>query len=199
MKILLLGDVHRYVSKAKNIINSVKCDFVLQTGDLEIYSNLSKPTYFIAGNHENLNLLSAIDKGRISFENLYHIKNAEVITLKKGKEIINVTGINSNYSLKIKDYNKKDIKKCKKLRNINIFLSHEAPFNIGFIKGHKYIFLKDIKEILDDVKPKFFFFSHNHKFFKKKINTTKIFGLDYVKKEYYILDTYRDEVKRIKK
>lgn len=204
MKILLLGDVHGYINKTKKIIDSVKCDFVFQTGDLEIYSDFSKPTYFIAGNHENWDLLDAIDKGKIKFKNLYHIKTAEIIKLRKDKEILTLSGINGNYSPKRYEINNKehyftktDIENCKKLKKIDIFLSHEAPSNIGFVKWNKDVGVDPIKEILDRVKPKFFFFSHHHQFFEKAINTTSVFGLDYARREYYLLDTNENKLKKI--
>lgn len=206
MKILLLGDVHGYINKTKEIIDFVKCDFVLQTGDLELYSDFSKPTYFIAGNHENWNLLNAIDKGKINFINLHHIKTAEVVELRKNKEVLTLSGINGNYSskrygMKIQNrerhFDEEGVEKCKKLKNIDIFLSHEAPLGIGFVKENKDVGVKPIKEILDNVKPTFFFFSHHHKFFEKVIKTTKVFGLDYARREYYILDTNKNKLKKI--
>jgi len=206
MKILLLGDVHEAIDKAKKIIDSVECDFVLQTGDLGTYSDFSKPSYFIAGNHENWNILKDMDTGKTKFTNLCHIKNAEIIKLVKDKEIMNVSGINGNYSekryeLRIKErerhFNKQEVDKCKKLRNIDIFLSHEAPASIGFMKKGKDIGVKPVKEILDIIKPKFFIFGHHHIFFEKLVNLTKILGLNYARNEYYILDTNKNEIKRI--
>jgi len=210
MKILLLGDVHEDIDKIKRIIDSVECDFVLQIGDLGIYSDFFRSMYFIGGNHENWDIIEAMDNGTIGFENLKHIKTAEVIILGKGNEIIRVSGLNGNYSPK--DYGserkelegrrrshfvKDDVERCKKLRKIDIFLSHEAPSGIGFVKRNKDVGIGVIKEILDSVRPRFFFFGHHHVFFEKVIATTRVFGLDYASREYYILDTNEDKVKRI--
>ncbi|MBL7169521.1 MAG: metallophosphoesterase [Candidatus Aenigmarchaeota archaeon] len=210
MKILLLGDVHEDINKVKKIIDSVECDFVLQVGDLGIYSNFSKPMYFIAGNHENWDIIEAMNNGTIEFENLRRIKTAEIIPLKKGNDIIRVSGLNGNYSQKDYGLKKKelegrrrshfvkdDVERCKKLRNIDIFLSHEAPAGIGFVKRNKDVGIDHVKEILDNVKPRFFFFGHHHVFFEKIIGTTQVFGLNYARREYYILDTNEDKVRRI--
>jgi len=210
MKILILGDMHGEIEIAKRIVDSTDCDYVLQVGDMTLYGNYSKPVYFITGNHENWDIIEAIDNGKIEFENLKHINTAEVISLKKGKEIIGVSGLNGNYSPK--DYElkrqelegkrrshfvKDDVERCKKLKNIDIFLSHEPPVGIGFIKRNKDVGIEPIKEILDSIRPRFLFFCHHHIFFEKTVNITRIFGLSYASREYCILDTNRNKVKRI--
>lgn len=79
MKILLLGDMHRDIEIAKKIVDAADVDYVLQVGDMTVYSTFSKPIYFIAGNHENFGIIKAMDKGRIKFDNLRHIKTSGII------------------------------------------------------------------------------------------------------------------------
>jgi len=210
MKILLLGDVHNDVEDLKKIIDSVKCDFALQIGDLGIYSNHQEPIYFIAGNHENWDIIEAMNNGTIEFENLRHIKTAEIISLKKNNEIIHVSGLNGNYSPKDYElkkqqlkgdrrshFTKNDVEKCKKLKGIDVFLSHEAPAGINLMKRGNDVGVEPVKEILDSVKPMFFLFGHHHIFFEKIIGITKVLGLGYINKEYCILDIEKNKIERI--
>jgi len=206
MEILLLGDVHEDEGSINEIIASAKCDFILQVGDLGIYCDFAKPVYFIAGNHEDWSTIESMDNNEIKFKNLHHINTAEIIQLKNNSEVINISGINGNYSpkryrMKISDrkrhFTENDVAKCKKLQNIDIFLSHEAPAGTGFVKRSKDVGVESVKEILDSIKPRFLVFGHHHVFFEKAHVKTKILGLGYARKEYCILDTSRNKIERI--
>lgn len=189
MKILLLGDLHGDIQIAKKVVDAADAECVLQVGDMTVYSAFSKPVYFIAGNHENFDIIKAIDKGRIKFDNLKHIKTAEVIVLNGLK----ISGINGNYSPTYKErerhFTVEDVEECKKLRNVDIFLSHEAPSNVGVIhpKWKKDVGIDPVREIMNSVKPSYLIFGHHHFYFEKKVGDTQIYGLDYARNEHYIL------------
>ena len=51
-----------------------------------------------------------------------------------------------------------------------------------------------IRKILDTVKPRYMFCGHGHFYRKAESDGCKIYSLDLVSKEYYILDTETDEL-----
>jgi len=195
MKIIVFGDVHENVEIIDRAIDKYKPDFVLCTGDLGIYKSYSIPFYFVSGNHENFEIIKAMDRDIMKFENLRHIKTAEVIEL----DGIKVSGLNGNYSPNYKrrerHFTKKDVRACIKLRDIDIFISHEAPSGIGFVRVGKDLGAKPVKGILDNVKPRYLFFGHHHCFFEKVYNATKIIGLDYAKNSFVSLLIDKEKLK----
>ncbi len=170
MKILFLGDLHGDIEIAKKILDSVDVDYVLQVGDMTVYSAFRKPFYFIAGDHENFDIIAAMDNGRVRFDNLKHIKTAELVIL----DGLRISGINGNYSAAYKErerhFTAKDIEECKKLKNIDIFLSHEAPAKVEVIhpKWKKDVRVEPVKDIMNSVKPRYLIFGHHHFYFEKK-------------------------------
>jgi predicted phosphodiesterase len=187
MKIIVFGDVHENIEIIDKVIDEQKPDFALCTGDLGLYKSYNVPFYFVSGNHENFDIIKAMDKGIIEFKNLRRIKTAEVIAL----DSIKVSGLNGNYSpnykIRERHFTKDDVKACKKLKDIDIFISHEAPSEIGVLRMEKDLGIKPVKEILDKIKPKYFFFGHHHCFFRKFYKDTKIIGLGYAKDSFISL------------
>ncbi len=200
MKVLFLGDLHGDVEIAKRIVDSVDADIVLQVGDMTVYSPFNKPVYFIAGNHEDFDVVKSIDMGSAKFDNLKHIKTAELVVFKD----LRISGINGNYSPAYKErekhFTKDDVERCKKLRGVDIFLSHEAPAGAGVThpRRNKDVGVDPIKEIMDSVKPKILIFGHHHFYFEKRVGVTQIYGLDYARNEHYVLNTGTESIERIK-
>ncbi len=205
MRLLLLGDVHGYFMEIRNNIKTLDYDYALQVGDMVSYGYADKPFYFIAGNHENWSVIDCMDNGRLELPNLRHIKTAETIGLEKDNELIKISGINGNFghksynmSLEMRNkrtgkkrshFVKEEVDQCKSLKNIDIFLSHECPNNIGYLREDRDLGEEAIREILDELKPKVFLFGHHHKHYETMIDDTKVIGLGYPTREHCILDT----------
>lgn len=194
MKLIIFGDPHGNVNVLDEVIGKENPDYVLSTGDLSVYKECKVPHYFIHGNHEDFKLLKSLDKGKLVIRNLHHMKTGRIYALEKGTEIVKVAGLNGNYSPTFRErerhFTKEEIESCIQLKGVDIFLSHEAPSDIGFKKGHSSgdLGIEAVKQILDAVKPKYFIFGHHHKFWNTLHHRVKIIGMGYAKEGYLKLD-----------
>ena len=212
MKIVILGDVHGRFREIDWIMDSTNASVYLQTGDLASeddstrYPSLSKPLIFCAGNHEEWDELEKFEgKKEICKigKNLYYVPQGNYIdlgSLLNGKETnFRIGALGGNYSPKRynlerselrgerrRHYVNQDVEKTKKLIDIKILLTHEAPFPYKERgKGRK-----EITEILECLKPKYHFFGHHHRYSEQElIKGVKSIGLPQPHEGYAVLDT----------
>lgn len=212
MKILILGDVHGDIKIVETLIEKECPDFVLQVGDLSSYSEFKKPVYFIAGNHEDQDLLEKMDTNRIKFNNLYHIKNGETIILKKGIEIITVLGLGGNFGptrFKLpksklegdrrRHFVEEEINKSLSAGKVDVFLTHEAPYSLSIVKRNRNVGVEIIDEVIKKIKPFFVFSGHHHVFKEAIIDNVNLISLDRPNKSYYILNKDDNKFNLVKK
>ena len=202
MNILILSDSHGHLGM-RDFIRKADVDFVLHCGDLSLYSEMEKPTYFIKGNHEDYNLLEAMTNGTLEFKNLRYIKNGEIISLSKGKEIIKILGFGGNYSPKFyfadklyhdrrRHFTEKDFNNAIKHKHIDILLTHEVPKGLHKIKLGIYeedLGNEVINKLIEETKPKFAFSGHYHRYNEMYIGDTRCIGLPRYINGNCILDT----------
>ena len=174
--IIITADTHGYPDMLKDFVNDTDADYFLDCGDISLYQNHSKPVYFIHGNHENWDIIEAMDNDDLKLTNLRHIKNSEVITLTKGNEKpIRVLGFGGNYSPtrfnmkknsltkdRRRHYNFEEFNNAKKLKNkADIVLTHECPFGV-LVRNGKDVGSEIITLLLKEMKPKMSFSGHHH-------------------------------------
>ena len=85
---------------------------------------------------------------------------------------------------------REDVERCKALRDIDIFLTHEAakPFR-AFPGGRGPDAGKaQINEILAAMKPRLHLFGHHHRFSEQERDGVRSVGLDLVTRSYLLID-----------
>lgn len=209
MIIVVLGDVHGDFSTVEKIMKTnPKIKYWLCTGDLADrnmeYFSPPAPFYWISGNHESWEKIEKLDKGILKIPNLFHMQNAEVVSLDKTR----VLGLGGNYSPSYYDYKKAkmpkgrerhyvedEVKKCMKFRNIDILITHEAPS--PYYRGSNDIGRQEITDMLKSIKPKIHFFGHHHRFGIFEIAGVKSVCLDRPKTSWLKTDTESFQFERI--
>jgi len=182
MKVGIFGDVHGDWDSVKDWMNDVYSSAWLCVGDLTTYNaTIDRPLYFIEGNHEDLNILEAMDNGTLVTRNLRHIKPGEVVMVNGFK----VAGLGGNYSPKHFDdkkrvgswFTKRDIKtmlnmKAQRRAPVDILLTHEPPA-IAHDMG-----IPQLDCLLKLVKPGgVWFYGHHHEREHTVVNGVNIVGL----------------------
>lgn len=210
MKIIVIGDIHGEFPKLDKILDSTSADLYLQVGDMAgsllnlEYPDISKPVYFIAGNHEREDTLepyndTPIDKIFEIKKNLWYIPLGHHFNYKG----INIGGLGGNYSptrynLKRCDlsgkrrrhYTQYDVDKLLKLDSLDILLTHEAPsphLVKYLIEYEEDIGRYEITDIINNLNPKYHFYGHHHHYRLNKIGRTLSFCVpiyDYIEVEY---------------
>ena len=153
---MVSSDCHGKTDLLKQVIkeNKHSCVAFLDCGDLQLYSEFDKPLYFVHGNHEDFNVINAMDNGNVEFKNLRYIKNGEVVSIVVNNHPINILGFGGNYSPKdfvidtpelaekmLQGYRKSHFATYEynnvidrynkgKLPKIHILLTHEPPKNL---------------------------------------------------------------------
>ncbi len=210
MIIGILGDVHGDFSAVESIIkDSPEIKYWLCTGDLADknleYFSPRAPLYWISGNHENWEKIGNMDKGILKIPNLFHLPNAEVVSLDKTR----ILGLGGNYSPtyygfkkaklpkgRERHYVEDEVKKSMKYRNIDILITHEAPS--PYCRNKEDIGRREITDILTATKPRIHFFGHHHRFGVFEIaEGIKSVCLDRPKTSWLKLDTESFRFERI--
>lgn len=214
MKILIAGDVHKQFKIFQYVLNKEQPDICFQVGDLGLEKDteltLPCPVYFIYGNHEDFDLLEKINMGVGSkiVPNLTYMRNGQMFLFPKYD--LRVCGIGGNYApmrFKYKHtdtqllggrrrhFNFEDCERAKTnaVQPLDFFLSHDNPNNGLFaLYGHggwsKGIGSPELLDVLDTVKPRYWFFGHHHSHYEFQRNETKIIGLPGIDRGYVIFN-----------
>ncbi len=140
---LVLGDAHAD-EKAKReallaAFGETDADRALQVGDLQYYE-LPVPTWFVAGNDEDLNVIEALREGREpeGVRNV-HVLASDAVDLKG----LRVAGLSGNYAptqfdkprSELEDerrrhFVREDVERTLELTDVDVFLAHEAPHGL---------------------------------------------------------------------
>jgi len=189
-KIVLIGDIHGRTDVFNEITELVdgEVDFGLQTGDIEDYRvEPLVPVYFVKGNHENFDLIQAIETGKLRIDYFHIIPAGVVVSIGN----ILVAGLGGSYSPKWKprprNISKEEFKAAKSVGQVDILLTHEAP--VGLIKKDgKDCGCEIINELMEAVNPKYLICGHNHIKAVKDLNGTRVISMPYAWEEYAVLD-----------
>lgn len=214
----ILGDIHGDFDTVTRIMQeNTHIEHWLCVGDLGMdlgnYFTPPKPLYYIHGNHDDFELLESIENDIINIPTLRHIKNTEIIEVSGLK----ILGLGGNYSpnyykyksrdlpgAKKRHYTREEIEKCKRHKNVDILLTHEAPS--PFINRYNEdVGRPEVTSIISSVKPKLHFSGHHHIYREQELveGTTSI-SLDYprdswveanTKLEYELKTTTPSEVR----
>ncbi len=192
MKLIVFADVHEQIEAVEEIVRKEKCaDFVLSLGDLRNdrnfdfpadygYRDYGIPTYFIKGNHEVWEKITALQSGRLIIPNLHIIKPGQVVRLKTedSASLLRVAGLGGNYSEKfyecprdkapINTFINEEVENSKTV-GADIFLSHECSVSLELTKCGRNVGVSAIDEIIASIKPKIALSGHHHTYKENKI------------------------------
>nr|WP_233752296.1 metallophosphoesterase [Halorussus halophilus] len=198
---LVLGDAHASDPDNRRALFAAYRDsgedVALQLGDL-IYYDLPIPTYFIAGNNEDFDVIDALRHGRLessSVQNVHLLAStaAEVCGLRVG-------GLSGNYAPtqfdrprtnlhgeRRRHFVKEDVEKAKQLEDIDVMLTHEAPHGLPVSEDYD-VGCQYIDELLEAVEPDLCLVGHHHEHAESTFGDTRVVGIAPAWERYYHLD-----------
>ena len=198
---LVLGDAHADTPENRRALlaayRASDAEVALQAGDL-LYYRLPIPTYFIAGNNEDFDVIEALRHGRVrssTVENarLLHSTVAEV-------EGLRVAGLSGNYAPsrytrsreslvgeRRRHFTIEDVERAKRLDGVDVFLAHEAPHGLP-VEEEYDVGCRQIDEILSALEPDLCLVGHHHQHAESTFGPTRVVGLAPAWDSYYSLD-----------
>jgi Icc-related predicted phosphoesterase len=212
MRIGALGDIHGDFDAARQIVSRhPDVPLWLCVGDIAtdagVYESIGAPLYWIHGNNDNFDAIAAGDLP----EDYSYIGNGMVSDVGVRVAALGGTFAQTWYETaahelphprkgsarataladKRRHFVRAHVEACKQLRNVDIFLTHEAarpfrPFagNRGPEAGKP-----QINEVLAAMKPRLHLFGHHHRFSEQEREGVRSIGLDLVSRSYLLIDT----------
>jgi Icc-related predicted phosphoesterase len=208
MRLGALGDIHgdfdsvRHVMRQHPDVAAWICVGDLP-GDDGRYQPVDAPLYFIKGNNENFDALAS----RELPANLHYLPNATRERIA-GVTIVGLGGTHAptwygtpaaelphpkkgtaratELADKRRHFVRQEVDACRTMRDVDIFLSHEAPrpFRVGRMDAGK----TPINEILAAMRPRLHLFGHHHRFSEQDAQGVRSVGLDLVSRSYLLID-----------
>ena len=198
---LVLGDAHAVEPERRRALRSAYeasgATTALQLGDL-MYYDLPVPTWFIAGNNEDLDVIDALRAGEhppgTENANLLHSTTVDL-------DGVRFAGLSGNFAPTQYDkqrthlhgdrrrhFVRDDVEAAKRLADVDVLLSHEAPN--GLLQYEHYDPGCDqVDDILDALDPDLCLVGHHHEHLEMTYRETRVVGLDAAWRSYYELDT----------
>ncbi|WP_254531807.1 metallophosphoesterase family protein [Natrinema gelatinilyticum] len=195
---LVLGDAHAAEPNRRRILlelyRSLGPDHVLQVGDLERY-DLPAPTWFVAGNNEDFDVVDALRAGDTSGTNNVHLLASTAATV----EGCCVAGLSGNFAPTKYDrsradlsadqrrhFTREDVERAAALKDVDVFLTHEAPTGLlwyGYDPGCEHV-----DELLETLSPSLCLVGHHHRHREVDVHGTRVVSLAPAWERYYELD-----------
>ena len=183
------------------------------------YPEPSKPLYWIKGNNENFDRIADFEAGKSLVPNLLFIPNGTVVTAGP----IRVAGLGGTFAPtwfdtpvaqlphrtiddKRRHFVREEAEACKRLRNIDILMTHEAPrpFIIvddptpGMPRPRRRDAGKPaINDVLATVKPRLHLCGHHHRFIETEREGVRSVCIDRVNRSYLLIDANTLEYEKI--
>jgi predicted phosphodiesterase len=200
-RMLVLGDAHADDPENRRALLAVyreaDAEVALQTGDL-LHYDLPTPTYFVAGNNEDFDVIDALrrgeDPGCVTTRNVTLLAStvAEV-------EGVRVAGLSGNYAPTKYDearadldgerrrhFVREDVERLKELNDVDVLVTHEVPHGLiyyGYDAG-----CERIDELLDALQPELCLVGHHERHAESEYGDTRVVSLAPVSASYYSLD-----------
>jgi Icc-related predicted phosphoesterase len=198
---LVLGDAHATTSDRRRALfaayRAADADVALQAGDLMFY-DLPIPTYFIAGNNEDFDVVESLRHGRlessgVSNAHLLHSTTADV-------EGLRVAGLSGNFAPtqfeksrsdllddRRRHFVREDVERAKHLDDVDVFIAHEAPHGVPVTEQYE-VGCSHIDDILRALEPDLCLVGHHHEHAESEVGPTRVVSLRPTWESYYTLD-----------
>jgi hypothetical protein len=171
------------------------------------YPHPQAPFYWIKGNNEDFDFVAAQPAGSGTIPNLHFIPNG-VAVAAPGVRLAGLGGtfaptwyetsasdLPAGKDDKRRHFVHEEVEACRRLRGIDVFLSHEAarPFPLEQTRASGVARRIDagktpINEVLAAMRPRLHVFGHHHKYSVAERHTVPSIGLDMVSESYLIFD-----------
>ena len=195
---LVLGDAHASDPTRRETLlalyRTLEPECVVQAGDLELYDPPA-PTWFIAGNNENLDVIEALRAGEDPSTRVTATLLASTAATVDGWR---VAGLSGNYAPTKYDcartalegdrrchFTHEDVERAAALSDVDILLTHEAPTGLlsyGYDPGCEHI-----DDLLEALSPALCLVGHHHRHCEAEINGTRVVSLAPAWERYYTL------------
>ncbi|ELY93428.1 metallophosphoesterase [Natrialba hulunbeirensis JCM 10989] len=196
---LVLGDAHASDPARREALlecyRTVDPEHVLHVGDLELY-DLPAPTWFIAGNNEDFDVIDALRAGERPPEvNNVHLLASTVTTV----DGLRIAGLSGNFAPTQYDRSRDelegdrrrhfthgDVEQAAELSDIDVLLTHEAPTGLlsyGYDPGCEHV-----TALLETLSPDLCLVGHHHTHREDEIANTRVVSLAPAWERYYTLD-----------
>jgi Icc-related predicted phosphoesterase len=221
MQFGVLGDIHGDFDCVRTIMRRhPEISFWICVGDLADdegrYHAVEAPVYWIKGNNENFD---AIASGGLP-DGLRYLPNGQLVDID-GLRIVGLGGTfaptwyetpaaNLPHPVKgtarataqadkRRHFVKEEVERCQRLRDVDVFLSHEAPRPYKVHGGRGPDAGKTpINEVLSALQPRLHFFGHHHEFTEHVRQQVRSVGLDLVSRSYLLVDGKTLDYKQMK-
>lgn len=179
------------------------------------YFTPSRPVYWIKGNNEDFDVIAQAMQGQPPAGTLHYLPNGGVYQVgpwrvaalggtfapswyhspvamlppSRGRRVSNGTlKLGKSRDDKRRHFVRDEVIACKKLTDVDVFLTHEAPrpfYPVGKrIDTGKAV----INEVLTTMKPRLHLFGHHHEFTDSVRQGVRSVGLDLVSRSYLLID-----------
>lgn len=197
---LVLGDAHasdpERRAALRNAYATSDADHALQVGDLEYY-DLPLPTWFIAGNHEDQDVIEALRRG----DQPDRVRNAHLLTSDAVTvEGLRIAGLSGNFAPtrfdkyraalsgdRRRHFVRTEVDRAAALEDIDVFLTHEAPHGVietaTYDAGNEHV-----DRILREVEPALCLVGHHHEHAESTFGPTRVVSLSPAWETAYRLD-----------
>ncbi|WP_408960104.1 metallophosphoesterase [Natrinema sp. 74] len=196
---LVLGDAHASepdrLETLLALYRTLEPDHVLQLGDLKRY-DLPAPTWFVAGNNEDLDVIDALRAGEEPPETTTVHLLASTAATVDGLRIAGLSGnfAPTKYDLPRDDlsgnhrrhFTHEDVEQAAALEDIDVLLTHEAPTGLlsyGYDPGCEHI-----DDLVRALEPELCLVGHHHRHRESEIGETRVVSLAPAWERYYTLD-----------
>ena len=181
------------------------------------YPEPPAPLYWIKGNNERFDRIADWEVGRDVLPNLHYIKNGT--SMRVGPLI--VAGVGGTYAPKWYDtpaallphtpkddkrrhFVREEIEACKRLRDVDILMTHEAPrpFIVSDEErpsaGKRWDAGKAaINDLMASVKPRLHLCGHHHRFAESDREGVRSVCIDRINRSYLLIDASTLEYRKI--
>jgi Icc-related predicted phosphoesterase len=213
-----LGDIHGAFDAARRAIaRHADVPFWLCVGDIADdqgrYEPLGARVYWIHGNNDNFDAIASDDLP----DDLHHIDNGSTMEIfHLGKPVVEVAGLGGTFAPtwyetpaadlphpkkgsakateladKRRHFVREEVGACKAMRGreIDIFLTHEAPKPFRPFPGGRGpdAGKAQINEVLRALQPRLHLFGHHHRFSEQTVEGVRSIGLDLVSRSYVLI------------
>jgi hypothetical protein len=197
----------------------------LQVGDIATndgaYFTPMAPVYFIKGNNEDFDVIAAAIAGRPPAPDLHYLRNGRLhqvgpwrvaalggtfapswyqtpaasLPASKSRRSAPALKLGKSRDDKRRHFVKEEVLACKTFKDVDIFMTHEAPR--PFYPAGKRIDAGKtaINDVLTAMRPRLHLFGHHHEFTDSQRHGIRSVGLDMVTKSYLLIhaETFRCE------
>jgi Icc-related predicted phosphoesterase len=200
---LVLGDAHASDPDRRRALfaayRAADADHALQVGDLEHY-RLPIPTYFVAGNNEDQDVVEALRHGRVrsSAVRNAHLLHSTVAAVG-GRRI---AGLSGNYAPtqyrkdradlageRRRHFIREDVTRALDLADadVEVLLTHEAPHGLPVREDYE-VGCDPIDRLLAALDPELCLVGHHHQHAESRVGSTRVVSLAPAWTSYYALD-----------